>query len=355
MRRSSLVAACSVAITLCASAVYAIDLPGFSMGEVNLKSAGPLAFAPDNVLIVGDPKAATLVAIKVDSQKVETPSNLSLTIPDDIQVADLAVNPDTGVIYLSASQGGQGKIFRVDGDKLTPVALDKVSRATATLTNAPEDKVVGEGRRRGNPRDESITDLAYVDNQVIVTGRTTGEASAAVHSVAYPFQESGVAMPIEIYHAAHGRYEDDAVARVFVPFTINGEPHLLAGFTCTPLVKFPLSAVTKPQEKAYRGTTVAELGNRNRPLDMIVYEKSGKQYLLLANSARGVMKVSTEDIEREDGLTEPVRGGGVAGQQYETIEDWKGVVQLDKLNDKSAVIITQAEGQPTVLKTVALP
>ncbi|CAE7545515.1 unnamed protein product, partial [Symbiodinium sp. CCMP2456] len=77
---------------------------------------------------------------------------------------------------------------------------------------------------------------------------------------------------------------------------------------------------------------------------MVVYEKNGNQYLLMANSARGVMKVSTDDIEREEGLTEPVKGGGTAGQDYEAVE-WEGVVQLDKLNDNQAVIITQAEGR----------
>ncbi|MHC2068010.1 hypothetical protein ACYFX5_11090 [Bremerella sp. T1] len=354
MRHSSLVAAAGVVLTLCASVVYAVDLPGFSAGEVELKSAGPLSFAPDNVLIVGDPKAATVYAIQLDKSAAKSSTDLQMPIPDGVSVADLAVSPDTGVIYLSVTENGKPGIVRVDGEKLVPVPLDKVKRAVAQLANAPEDKVVGEGRRRGNRRDESITDVAYVDNQVIVTGRTAGDASAAVHSIAYPFQEEGRAMPIEIYHAAHGRYEDDAVARVFVPFTIGGEPHLLAGFTCTPLVKFPLSAVNKSQEKAYRGTTVAELGNRNRPLDMVVYEKSGNQYLLMANSARGVMKVSTDDIEREEGLTEPVKGGGTAGQDYEAVE-WEGVVQLDKLNDNQAVIITQAEGQPAVLKTVDLP
>jgi len=30
---------------------------------------------------------------------------------------------------------------------------------------------------------------------------------------------------------------------------------------------------------------------------MIVYQKDGKDYLLLANSSRGVMKVTTEKIE----------------------------------------------------------
>ncbi len=41
------------------------------------------------------------------------------------------------------------------------------------------------------------------------------------------------------------------------------------------------------------GTTIAELGNRNRPTDMIVYSKDGKDYLLIANTSRGVMKVPT--------------------------------------------------------------
>ena len=107
-----------------------------------------------------------------------------------------------------------------------------------------------------------------------------------------------------------------------MPFTIDGEPNILAGFTCTPLVKFPVKN-SKPGKKV-RGTTVAELGNRNRPLDMIVYKKGGKDYLLMANSARGVMKVSTKNIERTDGITEPVTGGGIAGQTYDTIKELEG-------------------------------
>ena len=41
------------------------------------------------------------------------------------------------------------------------------------------------------------------------------------------------------------------------------------------------------------GTTIAELGNRNRPLDMIVYQKNGKEFLLMSNNSRGVMKIPT--------------------------------------------------------------
>ena len=49
-----------------------------------------------------------------------------------------------------------------------------------------------------------------------------------------------------------------------------------------------------------KGTTIAELGNRNRPLDMIVYTKDGKHFILMANSSRGVMKLTGENL---DGFT----------------------------------------------------
>ena len=75
----------------------------------------------------------------------------------------------------------------------------------------------------------------------------------------------------------------------------------------------------------------------------------------MANSARGVMKVSTEGLEKNQGLNKPVSGGGTAGQEYETIESLAGVTQLDKLNDTSAVIVTETEGGAANLSTVALP
>ena len=104
-----------------------------------------------------------------------------------------------------------------------------------------------------------------------------------------------------------------------------------------------------------RGTTVAELGNRNKPLDMIVYKKEGKDFLLMSNSARGVMKISTDGITKNAGLTEPVKDGNTAGQKFETIKELEGVVQLDRLNEDHAVVIVQAAGGSQDLRTVALP
>ena len=103
-----------------------------------------------------------------------------------------------------------------------------------------------------------------------------------------------------------------------------------------------------------QGTTVAELGNHNKPLDMIVYQKDGKDYLLMANSSRGVMKVNVENIDKEAGIT--ARIANTAGLPYETIAELQGVVQLDKLGDTQALILTQdPDSRSMNLRTIALP
>jgi hypothetical protein len=52
---------------------------------------------------------------------------------------------------------------------------------------------------------------------------------------------------------------------------------------------------------------------------MIVYQKDGKDYLLLANDRRGVMKISTDNLEKAEKIETRV---GVKGQPYETISGW---------------------------------
>ena len=140
---------------------------------------------------------------------------------------------------------------------------------------------------------------------------------------------------IEIYHGAHGQYETRSPVRTFALYDIDGAPHLLAAYTCTPLVKIPVAKL-EPGEKVM-GDTVAELGNRNRPLDMVVYEKDGQDHVLMANNARGLMKISLKDDRR---LRADHRAGpDKAGLEYETIEELAGVVQLDRLNDDNAVVL----------------
>jgi hypothetical protein len=87
---------------------------------------------------------------------------------------------------------------------------------------------------------------------------------------------------------------------------------------------------------------------------MIVYRKDGKDFLLMANNTRGVMKIPTETAGSAEGITEPVRGNGLKGLGYDTVAGLKGVVQMDQLDDRHAVILAQDAGGLN-LETIELP
>lgn len=338
---------------------------GMKQGTPQLQSAGPLAFGPDGVLFVGDTKAATVFAL--DTQDTDgNPDDVKLEIEEvDRQVAavlgtekvtinDFAVNPESGVGYVSVSTD-DGKINAIcrllPNGEVEKMSLENINYSKVELPNAPEDKVVGEGRRQTNYRNDSITDLAFMEGKVLVSGVAGDENKSNVRELVFPFFEADKGVNVEIFHGAHGRYESNATVRTFVPFKIGNEPYLLAGFVCTPLVKFPVKALKG--DDSVLGTTLAELGNRNRPLDMFVYQKDGKDFLLLSNTARGVMKISTEDVEREEGITERIQGK--AGQAYDTIESLQGVEQMDKLNAKHAALIARGDNGSLNLQTIELP
>ncbi len=180
-------------------------------------------------------------------------------------------------------------LLRVDGaGKIDVVALDKVKYSKVDLPNAPAAAADASPR---NPRTSSVTDMAFVDGRLYVAGLSNEEFSSKLRSVPYPFTAVDGGTSVEIYHGNHGAFETRSPVYTFVPYKVNGETNLIAGYLCTPLVKFPVNSL-QPGAKVL-GTTIAELGNRNRPLDMIVYKKDGKEFLLMSNNSRGVMKIPT--------------------------------------------------------------
>jgi hypothetical protein len=211
--------------------------------------------------------------------------------------------------------------------------------------------VVGEGNRQSNPRQESITDIAFFEDRVLVAGLSNEEFASTFRAIPFPFRRIANGTSVEIYHGSHGRFETRAPVRTFVPFKVGNEPQLLAAYTCTPLVQIPLSGL-KPGAKL-KGKTIAELGNHNRPLDMIVYEKGGKNFLLLANSSRGVMKISTDQIENAESIATPV--SDKKGLPYETIAGWTGIDQLDLFDDKNALVVRKGDGDSVNLESLPLP
>jgi len=351
---------------------HADNIYGLKPGHPPIQSVSALAFGPDGILFVGDSKGAAIYALETGDTKGVTPlaaqvpaiiqevaKQIGVTAPT-VKITDLAVNPETRSVFLAAEAGDKPpRIFRLQGGEagLTELDLSNIPFSVAALPNAAEDKDVVIGNRTRNNRRNSVTALSFANGQLLVAGLSNDQAASNVWSLMFPFQDVDQGTPLEIYHAAHGRSEDYAPIRTFVPFIVNGEPNLLAGFVCTPLVKFPLKQLTASSKEngKVRGTTVAELGNRNQPLDMISYKKDGKDYLLLSNSARGVMKISTENLDWTDRITTPVPDGKTSGQAFETVESLMGTVQMDKYDDAHAIVLIQYGTDPAMLKIVELP
>ena len=355
-------------IILFVSPIHAI---AFEKGDVKLQSIGPIATGPDGVLFVSDPKSATITAIKIQPKKVKKSSgNFKVkelntkvaavlgTSSDQVRIIDLAVDSDSQIAYLSVMRG-QGSetnpaILSIQKNgTIHVISLQDASHSIAKLPNAPEDKVTGNGRRKRNQRMESITDIAFINGKVIVAGLSNEEFSSTLRSIPFPFEDSVKGTGVKIFHGAHGRYETASPVRTFVSYDIDGDPHLLAAYTCTPLVKIPMKELNPGAR--IEGKTIAELGNRNRPLDMIVYKKNGKDFLLMANSSRGVMKISTEKIGGFETITERVGGGETEGVPYETVSDWTKVYQLAELDNQHALVIRGAEDENLNLEAVLLP
>lgn len=351
LRRLS--ASLAAMLVLCGVVTAAEKIEGLDKsGSPGWKSAGAIAFGPEGVLFVADPVAATLYAVGVPEAQQQAVTEFKVAGIDakiaaalgakasDIVIQDLAVQPKTGIAYFSVSKGklpgGEPALVRVTskGD-VSQVDISNIKFAKIELDNPPDENAKD---RRGNPlRLQSITDVAFVDARVYMTGLSKDEPTSTMRVVEFPFTSEDTSTEIEIYHGAHGKYESGAPIRTFVPLMFGGEPHLLAAYTCTPLVKLPLSELKAGKSEKLRGTTVAELGNRNQPLDIIAYQQGDRHYLLLANSARGVMKVTTENLADQQPITEKV--ADTAGLKYETVADLQGVEQLDKLGDSHALLL----------------
>jgi len=340
-------------------------LSSLKKGNPDLKSAGALAFGPEGILFVGDTQGAALFAIdtgdrpsKPESGKLNVEgidskvASLLGTTPQQMMINDLAINPASGKAYLSVSRGRGPSATPVlvsvgrDG-KVEAMTLENIPFARTSLPNPP---AANAGNSRAPGRSQVITDLAYVDGRVFVAGLSNEEFSSRFLAIPFPFAEVKSGTSVEIYHGSHGRLETKSPIRTFVSYKVNGEPYLLASYTCTPLVKLPISSLQPGSH--VKGTTVAELGNRNQPLDMIVYQKDGKDYLLMANSSRGVMKITTDGIDKADAITQRVPDK--AGQKFETISSLKGVTQLDRLDNDHALVLIQNGGGMN-LETIDLP
>ncbi len=333
---------------------------GMKSGTPGIQHAGPIAFGPDGILFVGDTRGAAIYAIDTgDSTKASTNAEINVTgvnqkiaamigsTPQETVINDMAVNPASGNIYLSVSRGlgpdAQPILFKADAKgNVSEVSMKNIKFSSVSFDDAPDSK---EGRR--NPRLSTITDLQYENGKLIVAGLSNEEFASKLRVLNFPFDGDKTSTSIEVYHGAHGKLETASPVRTFITY----ENTVLAAYTCTPLVTIPVDALKGDK---ITGKTIAELGNHNNPLDMVIYKKGNQNYLLMANDARGVMKLKLDKGEFDAAKSIDSRIDGTAGVPYETLP-YENVVQLDKLDEGHAIMLIAQDSGSFDLKSIALP
>ncbi len=358
MSRNRCLVALALALVLTATASAGLT-DSLKQGTPEIKSMGALAFGPEGVLFVADTRGGAIFALATDDTTAsEVKEGLKVASLNEkiasllgieskqLKINDLAINPISTNAYLTVSRGtgadAPSVLVKVDRKgKISEVALKDVKFARVAINNVTTKN-----------RQEAITSMAYLNGKLFVAGLSNEEFASNLRVIPVPFKDSDKGTGIKIYHGAHGRFETASPVRTFIPYDIKGEAHLLAAYTCTPLVKLPVSKLAPGQQ--ITGTTVAELGNGNRPLDMVMYQKNGKDYLLLSNSRRGLMKIDMTGVDKIEGITDPIRGGKTAGLKYETIKGIEGIEQMAKLDNARAVVLSRSKDALN-LETIDLP
>ena len=331
-----------------------------------LNSIGPLTFAQDGTLFVADNQAAAIYALDLAAQgSAATPGAKGIdalneklaallgTEAREVTITDLAVHPRSRNAFVSVMRGqGAGStpvLFRVDGTgKIEMVSLAGVKFQKVDIANAPAANPTA----RQNPRASVVTDMAFADGRLWVAGLSNEEFASKLRAIPYPFANVDAGTSVEIYHGNHRQLETRSPVNAFVPYTINNQQYLVAGYTCTPLVKFPIGDLKAGQK--VRGTTIAEFGAGNRVLDMIVYKKGNQEFLLTANNSRGVMKIPTNSFASAAAITTPVESE-TGGVPFEKVTNMTGIEQLEKLDDQNSIVIARASTGAINLQVVPLP
>ncbi|MEO1305887.1 MAG: hypothetical protein AAFV37_12995, partial [Pseudomonadota bacterium] len=209
--------------------------------------------------------------------------------PFDITYHDLAVHPVTKSAFVSLSVSGeagatsslimvspQGEIVNLDYASLTYTSVDIAE---------PADPNVSFWRDIPAPT-LSITDFEFDNGELYIAGLSNGEFASTLRSVSYPFEAGVETTSIEMFHTAHNQNETRAPIRAMAMVDLDGEKTMVAAYTCTPLVTIPVAAL---EDGAHvMGSTVAELGYGNRPLEVLSLtaynmERQPEQFVLVIN------------------------------------------------------------------------
>ncbi|MEM9603454.1 MAG: hypothetical protein AAGA11_11370 [Pseudomonadota bacterium] len=309
------------------AAVSADDTP------LDLKFAGALTFSDDGTLFVGDNYSGAIYAF--DLTGATAPAQvMPVNIADiDIKLADvlgvgpralaindMAVHPVSAEIYVSVTRIGNFEsapaVLRVtqSGD-IDLVDLGALTFQKQPLDHYPDQETTfrprGLGKSppevrdlaKGNIRLSSlaIMDMVYHDGELFVSGVAFDNFLSTLRRVPVPFTGSQAAANVEMYHISHDQFETRAPIRAMSIHEIDGSPHLVAAYTCSPIVLIALDEIVDGAKIAAR--TIMDYGN-GQPIDMVSYTSQAGEMLFLTNNSRSPHVIPVESLNGATAYTQ---------------------------------------------------
>lgn len=330
--RTAAVSAVGLALAGCANPTpdgAVIDRGGSSFPQSigPLRSAGVLAFGPDNVLFVGDIKGDAVHAFELQTKDLTSQTGVELgnfhnfegrdlvsgldqklaalfgTTYDKIVVNDMVVHQPSQQIFISVERGRGTNaipaIVKVNHGRLEVLELDSISHSKVSIPNEPDEKAMLEFEPQ---RTFAITDVKYHNGEIFVTGISNQRFASTLYRIPYPFNKQMATCTVEIWHPVHGEFETRAPIIRQLIREVNGEAHLYAVYGCTPLVRFPLASLKGGAH--VRGDVIGELGYGSNPLDMLTFTDpfDQKEYLLVTIDVRSASRIAVADLESAPAL-----------------------------------------------------
>ncbi|HYF00371.1 MAG TPA: hypothetical protein VEJ18_15735, partial [Planctomycetota bacterium] len=332
-----------------------------------------LGFAPGGVLLVGDGRAAQVVAIMTGDVKPAAPLAAKIegfdaklagrlgVGPKDVEILDLAVNPASGRAYVAVRRQTDKLplVLTVDGSgRIEELPLKDVEHARIPLPKGEQAPV------------SKVTDVAWAGNRLLASARANEEFASKIFAADGPLRHDaeGALVSAETYHVAHGKWETKAPMSVLMPFDEGGRTYVVGAFSCTPVVKYPVDAIQAGAK--VKGISMIELGSGNRPIDMVTYVKDGKRQVLVntfrfhhekkpfgpspfwaarfdADLLAGQEQVNEKAVRR-------LQGDKPATDRIAVVEAYHGVAHLDLLDEKRALVV-KATAAGFDLEPLALP
>lgn len=362
-----------LAMSCTAEAADAV-LQSTTEGELPVKSIQAISFAPEGVLLIGDGQGAQILAVATgDTKQQPAVSEKIANVPQAIaqrlgtttggvEILDLAVNPASGKVYLA--------LRKQDDKQYLVVSLDGTGKVSALdFANAKYARL--DLASAGDSQVNAVTDVAWADDRVVAAGRANDAFTSKIFVIEAPLkhESSSNSYSAETYHVSHRKWETKAPMSVVLPFRDGDQTYVVGAFSCTPVVKYPIDALQPGA--VVKGQSVIELGSGNRPIDMFVYEKNGKSYVLsntfrfhhgrkpFGPSPYWTVKFEQSLLGEDENINEKalfrLKGYDPATEQIEMVDSFHGVTQMDKLGDDSAVVLRETEDKKIDLEVLPLP